>query len=63
MGQMGPSLGWAILMASMVAVANLIGILTGEWQGAPAGSTRKLGLGLTLLLVAIAGLGYANGLQ
>jgi L-rhamnose-H+ transport protein len=60
LGDLGPSLGWAILMATMVLVANAHGIATGEWRGAPASARRQLFAGLTLLLVAIGGLGYAN---
>lgn len=63
LGDLGSSLGWAILMSSMVLVANLLGVLTGEWRGSPLEARRQLGLGLALLLVAIAGLGYANSLQ
>jgi L-rhamnose-H+ transport protein len=60
MGALGVSLGWAILMSSMVMVANLLGLFTGEWSGAPAGSRGRLFCGLGLLLGAIAALGYAN---
>ena len=31
LGPLGPSLGWAMLMASMVLAANVFGLLTGEW--------------------------------
>ena len=63
LGALGPSLGWAMLMSSMVLVANVLGILTGEWEGAPPTSRKQLGLGVLLLVLAIAGLGYANQLQ
>ena len=60
MGGLGNSLGWAILMSTMVATANLLGLATGEWRAAPAASIRQLHGGLALLAVAIAGLGWAN---
>lgn len=63
MGSLGPSLGWAILMSTMVLVANLLGIASGEWSDAPHASKRWLGAGLLLLLIAISGLGYVNQLQ
>lgn len=63
MGDLGPSLGWAILMSVMVLVANLLGLAAGEWNGAPQLSKRRLAGGVMLLLVAIAGLGYVNQLQ
>jgi L-rhamnose-H+ transport protein len=60
MGNMGTSLGWAILMSSMVLVANVLGLATGEWTGAPTHARRQLSAGLALLLAAIAILGYTN---
>jgi len=62
MGGLGKSLGWAILMSSMVLVANVLGLLTGEWAGAPPRARRRLALGIGFLLLAIAGLGFANSL-
>ena len=52
-----------MLMASMVLAANVFGLFTGEWTEAPATSKRLLGIGVALLMVAIAGLGYANALS
>lgn len=63
LGRLGSSLGWAILMSSMVLVANALGVLSGEWRAAPPRARRQLAVGLALLLVAIAGLGYANSIQ
>ncbi len=63
LGPLGPSLGWAILMSSMVLVANVFGAFTGEWTEAPAPSKRQLEIGLVLLIVAIGVLGYANGIS
>jgi L-rhamnose-H+ transport protein len=63
LGALGPSLGWAILMASMVLAANVFGLFTGEWTEAPASSKRLLGIGVALLMIAITGLGYANALS
>ena len=60
LGELGKSLGWAIFMSSMVLVANALGVLTGEWRGAPASAKWHLTGGIATLLAAIAGLGYAN---
>jgi hypothetical protein len=60
MGPMGASLGWAVLMSSVVLMANILGMASGEWTGAPAQSRRGLIAGLALLLIAIAALGYTN---
>jgi L-rhamnose-H+ transport protein len=61
LGPLGSSLGWAILMSSMVLVANALGLLSGEWSEAPASARRRLGVGIAVLLAAIAVLGFANG--
>lgn len=63
LGPLGPSLGWAIFMTSMVVIANLFGIFTGEWAEAPRASKRKLAVSILLLILAISGLGVANGLH
>jgi L-rhamnose-H+ transport protein len=60
LGSLGKSLGWAILMSAMVFVANLLGIATGEWKGAPRFALQRLAAGILLLLVAIGGLAFVN---
>ena len=60
MGPMGASLGWGVLMSSVVLMANILGMVSGEWTEAPAQSRRLLIGGLALLLIAIAALGYTN---
>jgi L-rhamnose-H+ transport protein len=60
LGSLGPSLGWAIVMSVMVLTGNISGLLTHEWDDAPQPSKRQLTLGVLLLMVAIAGLGYTN---
>jgi L-rhamnose-H+ transport protein len=60
-GSLGTSLGWAMLMATIVLVANGLGLATGEWVGSPSRSKRQLGAGVLMLVCAIAGLGFANG--
>jgi L-rhamnose-H+ transport protein len=63
LGTLGPSLGFALLMSSMIITANAEGVLTGEWRSAPAQAKRRLAGGILLLILAMAGLGYTNGLQ
>jgi L-rhamnose-H+ transport protein len=60
LGDLGPSLGWAMLMSTIVLVANGFGIATGEWKNAPAASKRQLAAGVALLVCAVTGLGFAN---
>jgi len=63
LGELGPSLGWAILMSAMVLTANLLGLATGEWEAAPRNARWKLGGGVALLVMAIVLLGYTNALK
>jgi hypothetical protein len=44
----------------MIITANLSGLLTGEWSGAPAGARGKLYAGLALLILATLLLAIAN---
>jgi L-rhamnose-H+ transport protein len=60
LGDLGASLGWAMMMSTIVLVANALGIVTGEWNGAPAASKRRLAAGVFLVTCAVAGLGWAN---
>ena len=63
LGIMGISFCRAILMSSMVLVANGLGLLTGEWTAPPARFKRQLAGGIGILLLAIAASGYANHLR
>ena len=60
LGRIGPSIGWAALMASVVIVANLWGFLTGEWRGTGTRPVRTMSAGLFVLLVAIFIIGLSN---
>jgi hypothetical protein len=50
-------------MSTAVILANLLGLLTGEWRYAPTVAKRRLAGGITLLIAAIAALGCANGMH
>lgn len=52
LGQLGTSAGWALFQIFMIMTANLAGMLTGEWRGAPRRGMWLLGLGLFLLALA-----------
>ena len=52
-GQYGPVLGWPLFMTVIVLVANLWGILTGEWRGAGRRTFRYLAAGNALMIVAL----------
>ena len=62
MGSLGLSLGWGVFMCTVVASANAIGVLSGEWTSAPIAAKRQLGIGVSILVVAIVGLAVSNSL-
>jgi L-rhamnose-H+ transport protein len=52
LGVLGTSVGWGLFQIFMIMTANLSGVLTGEWKGAPRAAILRLSAGLTLLAVA-----------
>jgi L-rhamnose-H+ transport protein len=60
LGTLGTSVGWALFQIFMIVTANLSGLLTGEWQGAPKAALYTLGCGLALLAVATALIAAGN---
>jgi L-rhamnose-H+ transport protein len=63
MGTLGLSLGWGVFMCTIVASANVIGVLSGEWRSAPTAAKRRLGIGVSVLVIAIVGLAASNALM
>ena len=60
LGDIGASIGWAILMSSMVIVANLLGMATGEWKGSGRKPVRIMTYGLGILIIAIFVIGLSK---
>jgi len=60
LGRTGSSIGWAVLMSSVVIVANLWGMRTREWRGANLKAKRAMRLGLLVLVIAIFIIGEAK---
>lgn len=60
LGPTGSSIGWAILMSSIVLVANLWGLTTREWRGTGTRSKRTMQVGLFVLFFAIFIIGEAK---
>ncbi|MGD0201027.1 MAG: L-rhamnose/proton symporter RhaT [Bryobacteraceae bacterium] len=54
LGDLGKVIGWPIFMTVMVVVANIWGLLTGEWKNADRRAFRYLGAGLALMVCALA---------
>jgi L-rhamnose-H+ transport protein len=59
MGELGTTVGWLILMSVTVLMANIWGVITGEWKGAPPRARHRMLWGLLLLIgsVILVGLG------
>ena len=53
MGQYGAVFGWPLFMTAILLVANLLGLLTGEWRGAGARAMRFLALGNAAMVAAV----------
>jgi L-rhamnose-H+ transport protein len=62
LGSLGTSVGWAIMMSTMVITANILGFITGEWKGASRKAYSLAIAGLAILILAICVVGYANHL-
>jgi L-rhamnose-H+ transport protein len=60
LGAIGPSVGWAVLMALIVVVANVWGLLTGEWRGTGSKPISTMAVGLAVLLVAVGIISASN---
>ncbi|QBY06158.1 rhamnose/proton symporter RhaT [Thalassotalea sp. HSM 43] len=62
MGDIGPVIGWPMLLGLALIISTVIGIYTGEWQGAP-GPFKTMVTGIVVLISAICLLGYSNSIE
>jgi L-rhamnose-H+ transport protein len=62
LGSLGTSVGWAVMMSTMVITANVLGFITGEWKGASRKAYSLAVAGVAILILAIGVVGYANQL-
>lgn len=62
MGDLGPVIGWPMLLGLALIVSNALGVRTGEWKNA-AGPLRRMIAGVAVLIAACCLLGYANSLN
>lgn len=60
MGDMGPVIGWPILLGVSLIVSNVWAYMNKEWQGAKKPFAWLL-IGLLVLILATVVLGYSNG--
>lgn len=60
MGELGPIIGWPMLLGLSLIVSNIWAYRAGEWKNAK-GPFRMLLMGLAILIMASIVLGYSNG--
>ncbi|HXE11582.1 MAG TPA: L-rhamnose/proton symporter RhaT [Bryobacteraceae bacterium] len=53
LGDIGPSIGWPLSLAVGLLVANLMGVLLGEWREVSRPAARRMNFGVLTLLIAI----------
>jgi L-rhamnose-H+ transport protein len=60
--QMGPTsyIGWAVLMASSILFAQVLGLMLGEWKGTSKKTVMLLTAGLVLLIASAVVAGYGG---
>merc|ERR1712066_1177616 len=56
-GDLGTVVGWPIYIIGMVIVANVSGVITGEWKVAGCIAKSWMGVGLLILCLAIVAVG------
>jgi L-rhamnose-H+ transport protein len=59
-GAYGPIFGFPIMLGVSILTGNLVGAISGEWRGSPARARHIMGLGLSIMLLAIVTLGYGT---
>jgi L-rhamnose-H+ transport protein len=53
LGDIGPSIGWPLSLAVGLLIANLMGVLLGEWRHANPDAVRVMRFGILTILIAI----------
>lgn len=61
-GTLGTILGWPVFMAAIIIMANMWGVMTGEWRGAGRQAQRLMATGVVVLIVAVFIIGYGSAL-
>jgi L-rhamnose-H+ transport protein len=59
-GQLGPVIGWPVLMATMVLIANFWGLVVGEWRDVHGSPIFLASTGMVTLITAMFVLGWSN---
>ncbi len=62
MGDLGPVVGWPMLLGLSLVVSNFIAVKVGEWADATQ-ALKIMILGLGVIIIACCILGYSNSLS
>ncbi len=60
LGNLGPSVGWALFIGMMVISSNISGYLTGEWKSADNKTLKYMVASIGLIISALSLIGYGN---
>lgn len=60
LGKLGTSMGWILFMSSMIMTANILGLLTQEWEGSGRRTMKIMATGVLILMLAIVVVGTAG---
>ena len=59
-GRYGPVFAFPVMLIVSILTANLVGVLVGEWRGAPRAAKYTMEAGVAIMIAAIAILGVAS---
>lgn len=62
LGSFGAYAGWSIMLIASIVASNVSGVIVGEWKGTGTRPLATMGVALTVLMIAVVVLGYANRL-
>ena len=62
LGNLGASIGWALIQSTAIIAGNVSGFVTGEWRGTTARAKTTMAWGLCVLIVGIAVVGCSAAL-
>jgi len=58
LGRLGPTLGWSLWNAILIASTVVCGLATGEWRGVSGQPFRRLAAGIAVLIAGMFVLGF-----
>ena len=59
LGALGPAVGWPLSLAVGLVVANIMGVVLGEWKGVAPRAVKLMWAGVAVLLAAVVLCGFS----